>query len=175
VTLGIDVVDDSGYRASAAGGRIAGRCDATAEGLGRAAYLDPPSPPDTPTGLRHSLLWKQIECPGRGFCRYPYRLSWNDVDGELGYRIYVENGYTDGVGCPDEHSGTTKRRLLATVTPETTSWRGTFTPEVTKIGGFEVLINWSNYYVASFNRYGESRPRGPVTEVYADPPECYEW
>ena len=82
VTLGIGVSDAAGAMGTSPAGRVAGRCDARADALGRVVYLDPLTPPRPPTSVRIALILDRVRCPGDGPCEYPWRLSWNDVDGD---------------------------------------------------------------------------------------------
>ena len=174
VTLGIDITDAVGYRASAPGGKFAGKCDAKADGLGRTAYLDPPEPPAAPSHVR--IVGRGI-CVSDSGCGADYRMTWDAVPGATGYEVFVENLWmTGGAGCGDDHYGRLSPVSLEKVGPGTLFHKGRFTPEV-RSGR---LIYGGRYSVVAINDAGASarsvahEPGYPSSGDigWSDVPEC---
>ncbi len=86
VTLAVDVNDAAGYRDMTPAGRTAGRCDATADDLGRTVYLDPLAPPAAPTGVK---VTPSQDCFSfDGSCEM--RVRWTDRStNESAFLVYI--------------------------------------------------------------------------------------
>lgn len=164
VTLGIDVVDTLGTTGSAPGGRIAQRCDAKAEGLARTVYLDPLAPPAAPRNVVETILSTR-GIPETDGVVDKIRVTWDDVSGEAGYRVYVRpfrvSLRTDARGRDCWFPDAGRPELLATLPADTTVFRYTDTFEGTWAVGRQ-------YLVTAFNRSGEATgaSREPITPKY---------
>jgi hypothetical protein len=85
VTLAFEASDASGRRLIPARGKVARRCDARADGLGRTVYLDPLQPPPAPTTVKLRCL--DVQELGCG----SYSLSWKHPGMQVaGFRVWVE-------------------------------------------------------------------------------------
>jgi len=169
VTLGIDVVDTAGTTGSAPGGKIAQHCDAKASGLARTVYLDPLAPPAAPANVRVRETDRRCRNGSAFDCTTSWRLTWDDVEGESGYRVYVEYILAKPVDneCPPTIKETfMKRRLIpgGVVAANVTRLDGRFTPEMRG----DWVLGGSRYYVVAFNKAGESRASRPIEQWYAD-------
>ena len=140
----------------------------------RVTWLGPPPKPAGVTvsarGPGHS-----IDCY-EGFCGYtpsggpsPWRLTWKDVAGEEGYRVYSAAKAWYGSDDPDECVVIIDGppRLIAKLPADTTSVSGTWT------GGGEgdegsPYVTGSTYYVEAVNSAGASKRGASKTVWYID-------
>ena len=140
----------------------------------RVTWLGPPPKPAGVTvsarGPGHS-----IDCY-EGFCGYtpsggpsPWRLTWKDVAGEEGYRVYSAAKAWYGSDDPDECVVIIDGppRLIAKLPADTTSVSGTWTAEGkgTKASPY---VTGSTYYVEAVNSAGASKRGASKTVWYID-------
>lgn len=143
-----------------------------------------PVAPKAPTGVTVSARgggW--IYCDGNTCFYEPsslgpkkWRLAWNDVKSETGYRIYAASEGWYSVPDPDICIKYVQgpRHLIATLPANKTSLDGTWTAEgdYTKAHPF---IYGSTYYVVAFNDSGASKRSASERIVYvSDVEECIE-
>ncbi len=176
VTLGAEVVDVAGYRAAVDTSRPVRACDQGAADVGRVAYLDPPSPPPAPRNVELQVLYGKHRCPHGGVeaeCTWPWRLTWDDVDGETGYKIYSVNTTWFFARDPAECIVVrkTEPKLLATLPADTTARNGEFQPEGSGTWR-DPRVSGSTYLVTAFNAAGESRPGSTQEQWYEEVPDC---
>ncbi len=161
VTLAVDVIDAAGFRDSTPAGRTAGRCDATADDLGRTAYLDPLVPPAAPTGVRVTPSQECFSLAGR--C--DMRVRWADRStNETAFRVYLGPVTRIRFGPPQEagpgevlsFSCAGTRRQAAESDADQTSARIRTRPSDAGAGESDTPRLEYCVFVASVNAAGES-------------------
>jgi murein DD-endopeptidase MepM/ murein hydrolase activator NlpD len=137
------------------------------------------APPAAPTGVKFAArgAGNSITCDG-GLCSYDnpsggpfrWRLTWNDVDGETGYRVYASDGAWWSVEPCGMDFAQLPRELIATLPANTTGVNGLFTVEgrLTKAHPY---INSDTYYVVAFNSAGGSKLAASKPIVFTDAPD----
>ena len=157
VTLAFEVSDASGRRFTPSRGKVARRCDAKANGLGRTVYLDPLQPPSPPTAVTLRCLEPfELGC-GR------WSLSWKHPDtGTARFRVYAERPlattYVNGKCKVVKHAG---RWPIAGTVAGARKWPvdvlAVYRPPEKALGKDWRLVEVS-LSVSAYNAAGESVP-----------------
>jgi hypothetical protein len=89
-TIGVTALDVAGASDAARTGRFARRCDATADGLGRAIYLDPLEPPAAPGNVRVEYDVTRSSRCGFESDRCTIEVTWRDRStNERSFSVFV--------------------------------------------------------------------------------------
>lgn len=152
---------------------------------GNAAAPHAGAVPPAPSGVTYEATGAGnfVDCDSGGAgCFYwpsggpsPWRLTWQDVANETGYRVYV--AYEGWYWSPDPDTCIEwvhlAPHLLAQLPAETTSFNGIWTEEGSGESKGDPVIHTSTYYVVAFNSAGSSeRIAGPRIGYYDTVGEC---
>lgn len=147
-----------------------------------------PAPPAAPSSVTVSArgAGRTIYCDGNE-CYYadalwdsrppgdpsPWRLTWNDVESETGYRVYVAYKAWYWAADPDDCGVLVDElpHLLAKLSANTTSLNGSWTAEGDGTKAHPYIVA-STYSVAAVNGAGASKRTASKTIWYADVGSC---